>query len=55
MTSTTLGSIIVLFICCVWPLIVHVSILWISRRDWSASGDLLQKLFSSLGKKEDDL
>lgn len=55
MNSKVLSSLLVLFICCGWPLIVHIALLWIKRRDWSASGDLFRKLFSSLRKNEDDL
>jgi hypothetical protein len=54
MTSSTLGALFVVFLCCGWPLIVHALIIWITRRDWSASGDLVQKLFSSMRKNEDD-
>lgn len=54
MNSTTLSSILLLSICCGWPLIVHVAIIWITRRDWSTTGEVFSRIISSLFHKDED-
>jgi hypothetical protein len=54
MTQSTLGAILLVLIFCVWPLLVHAAIVWITRRDWSSSGEIFSHVISNLFHKENE-
>ncbi len=54
MTRSTLGILLMVFICCGWPLIFYAVVGWAKKRDWSTSGDVISKVFASLFHKDED-